>query len=349
MRALRVWDAGEMDAESAFLRDHRMMALAAEGRVATLTAWRRAQASVSFGRFHRLPVPAPLACERRIGGGRAIALGPGVLGITLVTPSVDWLDPDAAPLRPDQVLNRALRPLLAYLRENVGDAFYPGRDLVTLDRRPVAHASFTVAPDGVCVVEIHLAVSSGFAMLGDLLSTADPTGVAAVDATAFSDASCLAALGRLAQPANGVAVDTGAWLNALTPSVVEAFACEVGRDNAESVPVEPCAAGRRRAYHRFLCERGPVPEGAVSVATASMLGAVEVSAVLRAGRIHDLMISGDVIAPFHTLEAISVACEGQPGTGPVTRRRLARVLSQPRSFLLGCNDLDALLARLCGG
>jgi len=259
---------------------------------------------------------------------------------------VDWLDPGSAPLRPDQVLNRALRPVLALLRDTVGDAFYPGRDLITVDGRPVAHASFIVARDGVCVVEVQVAVSSGLCALAQWIPKADPGRVAAVDEAVFAGAPSLLDLG--AEPHAPAGVDSNAWLSKLMPVIAAAFSCEVLSQDAPVASVREGIGGRRGGYDGFQRERGPVKEPAVSVGAPSMLGAVEASAVLRHGRIHDLVISGDIIAPFRTLEEISKACEGQPVTEAVIRHRLARVLSGPRSFLLGCNDLDSLLIRLAG-
>ena len=77
-----------------------------------------------------------------------------------------------------------------------------------------------------------------------------------------------------------------------------------------------------------------------------MLGAVEAAARLDAGRLHDVEITGDVIAPFHTLDAVAASCEGvRAGTGEV-RSAVDRALLLPGSFVLGAPDLAGLLTRL---
>ena len=59
----------------------------------------------------------------RLSGGRIVPVGPGVVCLTIVVPVVDWLDPAGKSLRPEQILNRAVRPLLAMLRAEGLDAF----------------------------------------------------------------------------------------------------------------------------------------------------------------------------------------------------------------------------------
>jgi hypothetical protein len=78
-----------------------------------------------------------------------------------------------------------------------------------------------------------------------------------------------------------------------------------------------------------------------------MLGAVEASARTDGGRLHDLEITGDLIAPFRTIEALQAACSGlRAGAADELRAAVANVLAEPDGFTLGVRDLGALLARV---
>jgi hypothetical protein len=312
----------------------------ATGR-ASLRLWRRARPVVSLGRFHRRGRAHP-ALERRLSGGRVTGLGPGVLGVTMVAPGVDWFDPSAGGLRPDQVLNRALRPLLNVLRSRVPEVFYPGRHLVGPPGRPLAHASFTVQRDGVAIVEVHLGVECSIAAgLAERLAELDPDGDAAVDPLALADAVALA---DAAGPSPHSAPQ--ALAEALARASIEGFDCRMveswSEDEASGLVADEAA------FEAFQAERGPCPKGPDRILAAgiTMLGVVESSARLIGDRLYDLEITGDVIAPAHALEEIAAACEGQPLRAPKIRRALAGVLIRPRSFLLGANDLDAIIERM---
>jgi hypothetical protein len=57
-------------------------------------------------------------------------------------------------------------------------------------------------------------------------------------------------------------------------------------------------------------------------------------------------VTGDLIAPFHTLDDISSECEGEPFRAANIRKALARAMARPRSFLLGLRELDELILRI---
>jgi lipoate-protein ligase A len=180
-RAIEIEVGAHESAATTFARDQLLLLRCADDAVARARIWRRRESGLLLGRFHRAD---PASCawadakegggdtvqcglSRRLSGGRIVPVGPGVVCITMAVPVVDWLDfslreprPEQVikrALRPEQVLNRALRPLLALLRGDGVDAFYAGRDLVTVGGRAVAHASFTVMRDGVAMVEMQVA------------------------------------------------------------------------------------------------------------------------------------------------------------------------------------------------
>ena len=103
---------------------------------------------------------------------------------------------------------------------------------------------------------------------------------------------------------------------------------------------------QENAFTALQRELEQLPDGSVCVSAISMLGVVEASARLDGDRLHDVRLAGDLIAPFHTIDALSAGLEGEPARLPSLSRVLAGVLSRPGDFVLGIRDLEALLARL---
>jgi hypothetical protein len=405
------------DAQATYARDQLLVLRCMEEGVARARVWRRPQPGLSLGRFHRAD-PASCAVgngagssartegEESSGGKRADAPSAAARGglsrrlsggrITMAVPVVDWLDPAAKALRPEQVLNRAIRPLLAMLRGDGVEAFYPGRDLVTVGGRPIAHLSFTVMRDGAAVVEMHVAETPAFATLAALLDRDDPAGIAGVDRDALAGATSLqeetadaaskwraagsaairdagsgaesAALRGAGSSAESTALrgagpgTSGAarrgpgraeswtlrsdeeWASRFATFAAPAFECEAvlaaGGDAGDVTMADAAAAAD------FLASPGPLEEGAASAAAVSMLGVVECSGRLRGDRLTGLAITGDLIAPFHTIDDIAAECEGEPLRPDYIRKALARAMAQPRSFLLGLRELDELILRI---
>jgi len=336
---LSVWWAGEEDALEAFRRTGAAAALAARGGGrGFLRISHRPAEGLSMGRFHRLPRGGP-QLERRWSGGRAVAVGPAELLGTLVLPSLAWLDPAGDALGAERVLNRAIRPLLGALRAFGLPAYYAGRDLVTVEGRPIAHASFTLQPDGIVIVEWVLALEGpGFRRTGRLLSQLDPQGVAAASVEGFERAASLAELGSVPDPelfCRRVAEHCGASWHC---------SVELGADPpAEFLSVHPASAG---AYEAFRRELGPVPPGRAAAVAFEMLGVVEATAELEGGRIRDLELTGDLLASVPTLDDLARALEGAVPSRAAVDRAVIEVLSRPRRFLLGVRDLPGLIERL---
>lgn len=339
MTTLRLIDGGLESPLTTFERDHLAICEVASGRrPATVRMWRSESECISLGRYHRRPRSADVvghcAMVRRLTGGRAFNVGPEILSATMVFPALSWLDRGRGELSPDQVLNRALRPWLAALREMGVDAFYGGRDVVTWARQPIAVASFTVLPDGIVVVDVHVAVDASFARTEVLLASCDPLGIVPFDSTPFRDARPLSERGSSLADAR--------WVEAVARRAGEAFRCDVEQE-AFTRAEDP---GARPTYDAFQNERGEIMEGWRSALGVEMLGAVEVAARVDGGRIVALEVTGDVIAPFGTLEELGDACCGEPPTRAAAERALLTVLTRPGRFVLGVRDFAALVERL---
>jgi len=339
VRSLALWDAGVESPLDGYRADQLMAAAAVrDPECAFLRRWSRPQPALSAGRYHRIADGAHCRMQRRLSGGRVVPIGPGLLGLSLAVGSVDWLAAAAPRLRPEQVLNRALRPMLAVLRSLGVDAFYGGRDLVTCGGRPLLHASFCPFSDGAVLIEQVLAVSTSFAELRCLAGAIDPAGVAGMAPESL--ASAVALDGLIALPPREQ------WGERLTAAAARAFGADVHLLGGAPAELERAVPADEQAYLAFAYERREAAPAAATAAAVEMLGVVEACAILEDGRVRDMEICGDVIAPFETLEALGAACEGRRAEASVLRRIVARELAGPSRFILGIRDLEDLVARL---
>jgi hypothetical protein len=332
--------------------------MAADLGCAWLLTWTRSEQGVSLGRFHRRAEEAEYI-ERRLTGGRNLPAGPAVQEFAFVLPSVDWLDEGAGGLGPGQVLNRALRPLLACLRAELSsrsglEPFYPGRDLVTVDSRPVAHAAFSVFADGVCVVEQMLFTAEAPGVVDSLLARLDPAGVTG-QALGGLDAGC-----SLAQLGVDQQID---WARLVALESASVFACEL---SPGELPGQGLTADAS-AWDCFQRERRSLAAGRLLAAGPSMLGMLECSGVgpgaaggAPAGQgdvsaegdvsLSGIEICGDLLAPFHLIDQVEQALEGCPPVVSEIASRIEQLTSSTGGFVLGCDNsgehaLAALLAR----
>ena len=343
MRALAVSDGGEETSLETFARDHLAICRVADSRDrAELRVWRAAAPVVALGRYHRRPKGAS-ALVRRLTGGRPYAAGAGILCMSGAYSSLAWLAGGNAALAPEQVLNRALRPLLATLRKAGVDAFYPGRDLVTAGGLPLAVASFTVLPDGVVAVSAALAANSSLSETAPRVAGADPGGVVTFDAEALERSVTLAEVGRgtlcdaICEPASG----TRALADSLAEHAADAQGC-----NVTAVAAAGSVVDVRPAFEALQREREAPRSDERAVYAVEMLGAIEACARMDDGRIASLTLCGDLIASYATIEELSAALVGERPTRAATERALLSVLARPGRFMLGVRDLPALIARL---
>ncbi len=332
-KRLELSDVGVETAFEGFARDALALArvAASQGFLAIGRLWRRPTEVVSLGRYHRLDPRRP-RLERRLSGGRAVVLGPGTLGFTLVVPNAAWLDPRTPDIGPAQILNRALRPILALLRDLGVDAYYPGRDLLTAGGRPIAHASFAPMPDGVLVVEQHLAWQSPLCGDQTVLARYDPEGVAASDVRPLAGSVPVAQLAGAAGPSR--------LLEPLAERCEARFQCDTIVAPADPVPDPPPEA----AYAAFCGERGPLGQRTTTAVGFGSLGLVEVSAGVENGRLDRVEICGDLIAPFETVDRLEARLAGLTATKEAAEEALAEVCTG--GFMFGAECLPELVARL---
>jgi len=260
--------------------------------------------------------------------------------VTLVLPRRGaLLDPEAATLRPEQVMNRYLRGILRALEGEGVAAIYPGRDTITAGRRLLGVVSFAETHTGAVLVEALLATTGDPSTLPHLLDRADPGGVVPIDMLTPADTTSIAAergapptLSQLADwMARGYAERLGVAPEART----------FDADETARVAVLAATSFTDAAWHRMRTPRGDLDHRA---STRTMLGTLDVHVALASdGRIRDACIAGDLIAAEDTIPALEAGLRGcSPERGAVAAV-VSRVFSTPSHFLLGIGPTDTLV------
>jgi hypothetical protein len=90
---------------------------------------------VLLGAFQRSSdVTSTLALRRRSSGGAAVRIGPGMV----------WFQEPFTGIEPDKILNRTVRPLLAWLTKKTSRPVrYLARDWIAVEGRPVGIVAFS--------------------------------------------------------------------------------------------------------------------------------------------------------------------------------------------------------------
>jgi hypothetical protein len=309
-------------------------------RDAVLRVFAFRDATVALGRYHVAPSLAPeppVALHRRLSGGRLAALGPGFAAITLVLPHRSALiGGDPLALRPEQALNRCVRALLAALRGLGVDAFYPGRDLVAIDRRLLGVVGLECEASDVAVFEAVLALQGDWTLLSDWVEAVDPDGMLAAERLSADRVTSLSRHGLRSLS-----------LDELAHCVGSALAREYGVAVAAAKlgDREVVVAGREAPHESWVAERRPRPELGRHGVTWGQLGVFEV--YLRCdekGRIADVMLAGDFIADSPAITDLEAGLRGCPLQTESVAKVVARVFANPRHFLLGVGPLETVTA-----
>lgn len=283
---------------------------------------------LALGAFHREPRGAGPQRWRRFSGGRALAVGGGFRVVTLALPHRAALVAETrTALRPEQVLNRCVRGVLATLRGAGAAALYPGLDLVTVGGRGIAQLGLCEDSQGATLFQAVIAWSASFARTAERLDRADPDGVVpmalvpedhfihvhALSGSASSHDD-LATFAGLVRESYGSTFGVTVIADALPP------AGETARDGHEPGPgVEPRpGAGEATA------------KGAIGLVTAWV--ARGPSTIEAAG------LSGDFIAPPDFPAALGARLAGAAPTEEDIARALTGWLDGEDRYLLGLRE-----------
>ncbi len=280
---------------------------------------------ISLGRYHLVPEDSEargVGLARRMGGGRPAPLGGGFAGVVLALPHRAGLLAPGSSLVPEQILNRYARGLLGALEALGVRAYYPGRDLVTVDGRIVASLGFELAPDGATLVEMSLAVERSFACVSTFADRADPSGVVPMELLLPEQGTCVADI-----------VGRAPDLDDVTAALATGYASRLGCDVVVGDGLGPIApdaswldAGRLASH----LDR--------HAAVRDMLGVIEVYAARVGDRVDDVRVCGDLLAPSGSVARVEAALRGASIDRAVLRRRVVDALVAPDDVLLGLRD-----------
>ncbi|MDG2305896.1 MAG: lipoate protein ligase C-terminal domain-containing protein [Candidatus Binatia bacterium] len=286
---------------------------------------------LAVGAFHRMPErTSDVVLWKRHTGGRALPAGSGFVIVSLALPHrAALVDEDRLALAPEQVLNRCVRGLLSALRSLGVDVVYPGLDLLTHTRRSIGALSFVEMGDPT----LFQAVLPVSASLGDgpfLLDRADPEGVIPVSFIGEAETTRLEAI----VPAKRDEFAPAAFAGHLARGYTEALGIETQRQGDDLTR----ALAAEHQGDPPIADH-PILEG-TAVRATGLLGPVDVWARTDAGRIADLQLRGDFIAPIEAPDALARALRGCPTDPEEIEKMVTAFLDRDRGYLLGLRPAD---------
>jgi lipoate-protein ligase A len=302
---------------------------------------------LAAGRWHLAPAGAADLGEafvRRLTGGRALALGEGYLGISLLLPHRSaLLADDPLALAPFQVANRYVRGLMRALKQLGLPAFYPGRDLVTVNRRPIAAVSFETDEEGRLLFEAIVAVDRPLSAVAQLLDRWDTGGIIKNDVLALEGGTSLRE-----------EIGESPTLEELGVLMRDAFAEQFGVTIAdeplstlEAQAVRALAAREGRAWNTLRQPRADLP---LAGSSGIQLGVLEAHFALEQGRfLKEVCLAGDFIANSPAIATLEYRLRLCPAERGAIARVADAVFGDPSNYLLGVGPLRAVADTIVKG
>ncbi len=293
---------------------------------------------LSLGRYHHYAGPterAGLAAWRRFTGGRVVGSGEGWLNLALILPSRDALLPaHDIKLKPDQVMNRYARGLLAGLRDLGLECFYPGRDAVTIERRELAMCTFETDASGTMLFEAVLALNRGMEEVVHDLEHFDPDGQLPC---AMYGPDVATKLVR--------ELDRDISFQQVAEAIARGYSNLLGGGNRrELTAVENAQAQRRGAS---MEQRGWLhlsPDDNLLSHMATQLGSIEARVkTSSAGAVESLGLYGDLIANSPGIAALKSGMIGQRLDLASVSDAVMKVFGGGDNFILGIGELSNLV------
>jgi lipoate-protein ligase A len=323
---------------------HLLEAVAAGRSEPVLVLYATSGCAVSIGRYHLYggaPNHDGIVALRRLTGGRAVGAGDGWLGLALVLPK--WgalLAKREANLKPEQVMNRYARGLLAGLRALGLECFYPGRDAITADRREVAMCTFETADSGALLFEASIAVNRGMEDLSRELDRLDPGGTVSSVVHSRETSSTLE---RELRRGIGLAEVAEAMVRGYRETLGEVRERELAPEEIRHA-VEGGKALQSIHWLRRVADPSQYNRSGRMMAQLGQIKAwLGVSAD---NRIERSMLSGDLIANSSGIAFFEAALEGQTHDLVAVSNSVASVFSADRNFILGLGELSNLVRLL---
>lgn len=320
---------------------------AARARPGVLRVYTLPGEVLAAGRWHLAPPGAADAGEafvRRLTGGRALALGEGYLGISLLLPHRSALFAgDPLTLAPFQIANRYVRGLLRALKTLGLAVFYPGRDLVTVNRRPIAALAFETDEEGRLAFEAILAVERPLGTVAQLLDRWDVGGVIKADLLALESGTCLREEIGESLPFDELASLIGDAVArqydvTLEPTVLAPL---------EQQAVVALAQRETRAWVNDRVLRRDLP---LCGSSGIQTGVLEARFALEQERfLKEVQLAGDFIANSPAIAALEYRLRLCPAEWAAITRVVDAVFADPANYLLGVGRLRAVADTIVKG
>jgi lipoate-protein ligase A len=298
---------------------------------------------LSIGRYDLYGGPAEregLSLYRRLTGGRVVGAGEGWLGIALILPTrSSLLKEEAAALKPDQVMNRYARGLLAGLRSLKLNCFYPGRDAITCKSREIAMCTYETDRSDAMLFEATLAVNRGMEEVVHDLERIDPEGE--LSCAMYGPESATKVIRELERDVR---------FEELAEEIAAGYGFLLGEIRRRDLSSDELAQGTHRG--RALADAGWRIRGdnrrpggkRLANRMAAQLGAVEARVCVTSdGTIESAMLSGDLIANSRTIAELESELCGKPLELAAIAHAVTRTLARPGNFILGIGELSNLV------
>jgi lipoate-protein ligase A len=302
---------------------------------------------LAAGRWHLAPTAATDLGEafvRRLTGGRALALGEGYLGISLLLPHRSALvaeDPFA--LAPFQVPNRYVRGVMRALKQLGLPAFYPGRDLVTVNRRPIAAVSFETDEEGRLLFEAIVAVERPLSAVAQLLDRWDTAGVIKGDLLALEGGTSL-------REEIGETPSVEELGGLVRDAFAEQFGVAIAAEPLSALEAQAVNALATRESRTWNTERRPRPDLTLAGSSGIQTGVLEAHFALEQGRfLKDVCLAGDFIADSPAVASLEYRLRLCPAERGAIARVVDGVFSDPAHYMLGVGPLRVVADTIVKG
>lgn len=320
---------------------HLLNAVAAQETPPLLLIYASPGRCVSIGRYHTFCAPPKgdgIKVIRRLTGGRVVGAGDGWLWVALILPTRSaLLGEGAVALKPEQVINRYARGILAGMRALGIEAFYPGRDAITVDAREIAMCTFETAASGAMLFESAIAHRRGMEdLLGDL-ERIDSGG--SLSCRVYDAASATSVARELARDLP---------FDELARAIASGYEALLGPARRRELTAAEFAAARRSALALAGEGRSVRPAAETSSTLrnriSSQLGAIEAEIALKEGRIiASTRLSGDFIANSPAIAELESELCGRPLNLASVADAVTRTFARNGNFFLGAGELENLV------
>lgn len=302
---------------------------------------------LAAGRWHLAPRGAADLGEafvRRLCGGRALALGEGYLGISLLLPHRSALvSEDPLTLAPFQVPNRYVRGLMRALKQLGLPAFYPGRDLVTVNRRPIAAVGFETDEEGRLLFEAIIAVERPLSAVVQLLDRWDTAGIIKGDPLALEGGTSL-------REEIGEAPSVEELGTLVRDAFAEQFGLTIGEDPLSALETQAVTALAAREGRTWNLARVPRDDLGLVGTSGIQTGVLEAHFALEQGRfLKEVCLAGDFIANSPAVASLEYRLRLCPAERGAIARVVDAVFSDTANYLLGVGPLRAVADTIVKG